>query len=148
MKSVPDRLRKSKRLENKRFISRSFWRHLLSSLWSIYAYVMLYSVSTNCILIQKFRKNSACLCVVYFSESFAFRSVSVNTVVKPSPPPTYYYSFILWASFLLIIFIFFTIWCVFYILPMAHPASFPMGTRGSFSESKEAGAWSWPLTST
>jgi len=47
---------------------------------------MLYSVSTNCILIQKFRKNSACLCVVYFSESFAFRSVSVNTVVKPSPP--------------------------------------------------------------
>jgi hypothetical protein len=29
----------------------------------------------------------------------------------------------------------------------AHPASYPMGTRGSFPGNKEAGAWSWPLTS-
>jgi hypothetical protein len=29
----------------------------------------------------------------------------------------------------------------------AHPASYPMGTRGSFPEGKTAGAWSWPLTS-
>jgi hypothetical protein len=29
----------------------------------------------------------------------------------------------------------------------AHPASFPMGTRGSFLGGKAAGAWSWPLTS-
>jgi hypothetical protein len=29
----------------------------------------------------------------------------------------------------------------------AHPASYPMGTRGSFPGSKTAGAWSWPLTS-
>jgi hypothetical protein len=29
----------------------------------------------------------------------------------------------------------------------AHPASYSMGTRGSFPESKAAGAWSWPLTS-
>jgi hypothetical protein len=29
----------------------------------------------------------------------------------------------------------------------AHPASYPMGTRGSFSGCKAAGAWSWPLTS-
>jgi hypothetical protein len=29
----------------------------------------------------------------------------------------------------------------------AHPASYPMGTRGSFCGSKAAGAWSWPLTS-
>jgi hypothetical protein len=29
----------------------------------------------------------------------------------------------------------------------AHPAPYPMGTRGSFSEGKAAGAWSWPLTS-
>jgi len=28
-----------------------------------------------------------------------------------------------------------------------HPASYPMGTRGSFPVSKAAGAWSWPLTS-
>jgi hypothetical protein len=28
----------------------------------------------------------------------------------------------------------------------AHPASYPMGTRGSFREGKAAGAWSWPLT--
>jgi hypothetical protein len=28
-----------------------------------------------------------------------------------------------------------------------HPASYPMGTRGSFPGSKAAGAWSWPLTS-
>jgi hypothetical protein len=27
----------------------------------------------------------------------------------------------------------------------AHPASYPMGNRGSFSVSKAAGAWSWPL---
>jgi hypothetical protein len=29
----------------------------------------------------------------------------------------------------------------------AHPASYPMGTGGSFPGSKAAGAWSWPLTS-
>jgi hypothetical protein len=29
----------------------------------------------------------------------------------------------------------------------AHPASCPMGTRGSFPGGKAAGAWSWPLTS-
>jgi hypothetical protein len=29
----------------------------------------------------------------------------------------------------------------------AHPASYPMGTRGSYPGSKAAGAWSWPLTS-
>jgi hypothetical protein len=29
----------------------------------------------------------------------------------------------------------------------AHPASYPMGTRGSFPGGKAAGAWSWPLTS-
>jgi hypothetical protein len=29
----------------------------------------------------------------------------------------------------------------------AHPASYPMGTRGSFFGGKAAGAWSWPLTS-
>jgi hypothetical protein len=29
----------------------------------------------------------------------------------------------------------------------AHPASYPVGTRGSFSAGKAAGAWSWPLTS-
>jgi hypothetical protein len=29
----------------------------------------------------------------------------------------------------------------------AHPASYPMGTRGSFFGGKTAGAWSWPLTS-
>jgi hypothetical protein len=29
----------------------------------------------------------------------------------------------------------------------AHPASYPMGTRSSFSVGKAAGAWSWPLTS-
>jgi hypothetical protein len=29
----------------------------------------------------------------------------------------------------------------------AHPASYPMGTRGSFSGCKVAEAWSWPLTS-
>jgi hypothetical protein len=28
----------------------------------------------------------------------------------------------------------------------AHPASYPMGTSGSFSENKVARAWSWPLT--
>jgi hypothetical protein len=28
-----------------------------------------------------------------------------------------------------------------------HPASYPMGTGGSFPGGKEAGAWSWPLTS-
>jgi hypothetical protein len=27
------------------------------------------------------------------------------------------------------------------------PASYPMGTRGSFPGSKTAGAWSWPITS-
>jgi hypothetical protein len=29
----------------------------------------------------------------------------------------------------------------------ADPASYPVGTRGSFLGGKEAGAWSWPLTS-
>jgi hypothetical protein len=29
----------------------------------------------------------------------------------------------------------------------AHPASYPMGTGGSLSEVKAAGAWSWPLIS-
>jgi hypothetical protein len=29
----------------------------------------------------------------------------------------------------------------------AHPASYPMGTRGTSTGSKVAGAWSWPLTS-
>jgi hypothetical protein len=29
----------------------------------------------------------------------------------------------------------------------AHPASYPMGTRGSSPGGKAAGAWSWPLTS-
>jgi hypothetical protein len=29
----------------------------------------------------------------------------------------------------------------------AHPASYPMGTRGSFPGGKAAGAWSWPLSS-
>jgi hypothetical protein len=29
----------------------------------------------------------------------------------------------------------------------AHPASYPMGTGGSFPEGKAAGAWIWPLTS-
>jgi hypothetical protein len=29
----------------------------------------------------------------------------------------------------------------------AHPASYPMGNRGSFPGGKAAGAWSWPLTS-
>jgi hypothetical protein len=28
----------------------------------------------------------------------------------------------------------------------AHPASYPMGTRGSFPGGKAGGAWSWPLT--
>jgi hypothetical protein len=28
----------------------------------------------------------------------------------------------------------------------AHPASYPMGTRGSFLGDKAAGTWSWPLT--
>jgi hypothetical protein len=28
-----------------------------------------------------------------------------------------------------------------------HPASYPMGTRGSFPGGKAAGVWSWPLTS-
>jgi hypothetical protein len=28
-----------------------------------------------------------------------------------------------------------------------HPASYPMGTWGSVSGDKAAGAWSWPLTS-
>jgi hypothetical protein len=28
-----------------------------------------------------------------------------------------------------------------------HPASYPMGTRGTFPEGKAAGAWIWPLTS-
>jgi hypothetical protein len=28
----------------------------------------------------------------------------------------------------------------------AHPASYPMGTRGSFPGVKAAGEWSWPLT--
>jgi hypothetical protein len=30
---------------------------------------------------------------------------------------------------------------------LSHPASYPMGTRGSFPGGKAAGAWSWPLTS-
>jgi hypothetical protein len=29
----------------------------------------------------------------------------------------------------------------------ANPASYPMGTRGSFPGGKAVGAWSWPLTS-
>jgi len=29
----------------------------------------------------------------------------------------------------------------------AHPASYPMGIRGSFPGDKAAGAWNWPLTS-
>jgi len=29
----------------------------------------------------------------------------------------------------------------------AHPASYPMGTKGSFLGGKADGAWSWPLTS-
>jgi hypothetical protein len=29
----------------------------------------------------------------------------------------------------------------------AHPASYSMGTRGSFPGGKAAGAWSWPVTS-
>jgi hypothetical protein len=29
----------------------------------------------------------------------------------------------------------------------AHPASYPMGSGGSFPGGKAAGAWSWPLTS-
>jgi hypothetical protein len=29
----------------------------------------------------------------------------------------------------------------------AHPASYPMGTRGSFRRGKAFGAWSWPFTS-
>jgi hypothetical protein len=29
----------------------------------------------------------------------------------------------------------------------AHPASYPIGTGGSFPGGKAAGAWSWPLTS-
>jgi len=29
-----------------------------------------------------------------------------------------------------------------------HPASYPIGTRGSFPWGKAAGVWSWPLTST
>jgi hypothetical protein len=29
----------------------------------------------------------------------------------------------------------------------AHPASYPMGTMGSFLGDKAAGAWSWPLAS-
>jgi hypothetical protein len=28
-----------------------------------------------------------------------------------------------------------------------HPASYPMGSRGSFPDGKAAGAWNWPLTS-
>jgi len=28
----------------------------------------------------------------------------------------------------------------------AHPAPYPMGTRGSFPGNKAAGAWSWSLT--
>jgi hypothetical protein len=31
--------------------------------------------------------------------------------------------------------------------PVAHAASYPMGSGGSFPGSKAAGAWSWPLTS-
>jgi hypothetical protein len=30
---------------------------------------------------------------------------------------------------------------------VVHPASYPMGARGSFSGGKAAGGWSWPLTS-
>jgi hypothetical protein len=30
----------------------------------------------------------------------------------------------------------------------AHPASYSMGTEGSFLGGQAAGAWSWPLTST
>jgi len=30
----------------------------------------------------------------------------------------------------------------------AHPASHPVGTRGSFPGGKAVCAWSWPLTST
>jgi hypothetical protein len=30
---------------------------------------------------------------------------------------------------------------------MAHPAFYPMGTRGYFHGGKAAGTWSWPLTS-
>jgi hypothetical protein len=29
----------------------------------------------------------------------------------------------------------------------AHPASYPMGTRGSLPGAKAGGAWNWPLTS-
>jgi hypothetical protein len=29
----------------------------------------------------------------------------------------------------------------------AHPASYQMGTRGSYPGGKAAGAWSWPITS-
>jgi len=29
----------------------------------------------------------------------------------------------------------------------AHPASYPLGTRGRFPGGKAAGSWSWPLTS-
>jgi hypothetical protein len=29
----------------------------------------------------------------------------------------------------------------------AHPARYPLGTRGSFPGAKAAGAWSWPLAS-
>jgi len=29
----------------------------------------------------------------------------------------------------------------------APPASYPVGTRGSFHAGEAAGAWSWPLTS-
>jgi hypothetical protein len=29
----------------------------------------------------------------------------------------------------------------------AHPASYPMGTGGSFPGDKAAGVWSWPLVS-
>jgi len=29
----------------------------------------------------------------------------------------------------------------------AHPASYPMGTRGSFPRGKAAGAWRWSLIS-
>jgi hypothetical protein len=32
-------------------------------------------------------------------------------------------------------------------LTLAHPASYPMGTRGSFPGGKAVGVWSWPLTS-
>jgi hypothetical protein len=34
-----------------------------------------------------------------------------------------------------------------YLLPGAHPASYPMGNRDSFPGDKAAGAWSWSLTS-